>query len=184
MSTDLDQRNRKLLAMLEYQKNCKKDIPDYNLIGKRVAYFRKERNYSTVDFCARAKISRSMLYKVEHGILTPSITTLIKIFDALDVKSFAFTLPKSKFEDIDQYNWRSGTTDYNIYKLEEELKNFINGKDYFYFYDKKKRALPPQYLSLLLENIEASFAILDLIKHDKDQGDTFKIDDDPTHEDN
>lgn len=168
----------KLNLIIEYQKDCIADKIQCNIIGERVAYFRKERDLNSVEFCKKAGISRSTLYKLENGKLTPGIHILEKIVTALDIDAHTFTMPMSGFENIDQYNWSLGTPNCNIYKLKDEIKKFINSNNYCYYLNGKKKVFPKKHFDLLINNIEASFAILTLVKHDKDQGENFRIDDD------
>jgi transcriptional regulator with XRE-family HTH domain len=53
--------------------------------GKNLQKLRIERGFSTRKFVDEADISKSMLYRLEAGLTNPTLTTLLKLADALQV---------------------------------------------------------------------------------------------------
>ena len=173
MDFSIEKRNKYLELMIRFQKDHISKGKECNIIGKRVKYFRGELGLNRSAFCKYARIERTTLYKVEEGKITPSLKTLIKIVDALGVVEYGFVLPEKEFDRHYTNSWLSDENTYNIYKLEDEVMKLFYNK-VFGFYQKGKVKLFPQgYLDLLTENIHASFAALELVRHDKDQGASF-----------
>ena len=56
------------------------------LLGKRIVQLRKERGMLQVELAALLNIEDSALRRIESGRTNPTIKTLIRIADALDVK--------------------------------------------------------------------------------------------------
>src|SRR3954449_6575020 len=55
------------------------------LIGERVRQHRTARGWTLDELAERSGVSRRMLINIEHGAGNPSITTLLRISDALGV---------------------------------------------------------------------------------------------------
>jgi len=55
------------------------------LIGERVRHHRTARGWTLDELADRSSVSRRMLVTIEHGEGNPSIATLLRISDALDV---------------------------------------------------------------------------------------------------
>ena len=58
---------------------------DYNLIGKRIATIRKSKGLTQAQLAESADITNNFLSHIERSHSIPSLETLIKICDALDV---------------------------------------------------------------------------------------------------
>ena len=54
-------------------------------IGRRIRLLRRQRDLSTVDLSAAAGISTGMLSKIENGQISPSLSTLQSVAEALGV---------------------------------------------------------------------------------------------------
>jgi len=54
-------------------------------VGERIAALRRERGLSLSELAERAGVSKSTLYEIEMGRVAPSVTTLWKIANALEV---------------------------------------------------------------------------------------------------
>ncbi len=54
-------------------------------IGQNIVACRKQRNLTQEDLAGKAELDRSYLSEVENGHKNLSVTTLLKIADALDV---------------------------------------------------------------------------------------------------
>lgn len=55
------------------------DLPD------RLRAFRRARNWTAADMAAECAVNRAEVYRWEHGERLPSLPTLCRIADALDV---------------------------------------------------------------------------------------------------
>ena len=175
MNFSVEKRNKYLQLMIKFQKEHIEKGEQCNIIGKRVKYFRDELGLNRSAFCKYAKIERTTLYKVEEGKITPSLKTLIKIVDALNIVDFGFVLPKKEFDRKYTNSLISDYNLYNIYMLEDEVKKLFQNKAFCFYQKEELKFFPQSYLDLLIDNIHASFAALELIKHDKEQGDSFLI---------
>lgn len=58
---------------------------DYNLLGKRIALLRKGKGITQAQLAEKADITNNFLSHIERSYSIPSLETLIKICDALDV---------------------------------------------------------------------------------------------------
>ena len=56
---------------------------DANILGKRLAYFRKLRMLTLEQVAVNAQITKSHLSKLERGLSSPTIATLLKLAKAL-----------------------------------------------------------------------------------------------------
>ncbi len=176
MNFSVEKRNKYLQLMIKFQKEHIEKGEQCNIIGKRVKYFRDELGLNRSAFCKYAKIERTTLYKVEEGKITPSLKTLIKIVDALGVVEYGFVLPEEEFDRRYIDSWFSDCNLHNIYKLEDEINKLFQNKAFGYYQKGEAKLFPQRYLELLMDNIHASFAALDLVDHDKYQGDSFEMD--------
>ena len=190
MKFSIEKRNRYLKLMIKYQKELLSQGKECNIIGERVRFFREGKGLKKSSFCEYAQIERTTLYKIESGQITPSFKTLCKIVDALKTpEPYEFILPPKKLADIYDYDEEDDfqdTLEYvynsiedndtcNIYRLKDELLKILQNKTFTYYIHKESDYFPKQYIQLLIKNISASFAILDFVKHDKDQGDDYSI---------
>jgi transcriptional regulator with XRE-family HTH domain len=60
------------------------------LLGKRMKTLRKSKKWTQEKLGERAEINYKFLGEIERGKQNPSITTLIKIAEALDIKLIEF----------------------------------------------------------------------------------------------
>lgn len=70
-------------------------------IGKRITYFRIQRDYSTNKLAYLAGISQSYLRDVELGNKNPTVAFLSLICDALDISLATFFMEESSPEQDD-----------------------------------------------------------------------------------
>ncbi|MBK6821381.1 MAG: helix-turn-helix transcriptional regulator [Bacteroidetes bacterium] len=59
-------------------------------VGQRIAFLRKEKKLSQLDFSYEANIERTYLTHIENGRKNISMVTLEKIIDALEISSKEF----------------------------------------------------------------------------------------------
>ncbi|WP_204968179.1 helix-turn-helix domain-containing protein [Megasphaera stantonii] len=80
---------------------CPKDTDIENLeLGKTIAQFRLMKQYTLTELAERIQISPSMLSQIERGISNPSLTTLRKLAEVLDVPLFRFFTPAENTENL------------------------------------------------------------------------------------
>ena len=65
---------------------------DYNLIGKRIAELRKSRGMTQANLAEKAEITNNFLSHIERSYSIPSLETLVRICDALEVTPDAILL--------------------------------------------------------------------------------------------
>lgn len=70
-------------------------------IGKRITYFRTQKDYSTNKLAYLAGISQSYLREVELGNKNPTVAFLTLVCDALDISLATFFQEENLPEDID-----------------------------------------------------------------------------------
>lgn len=58
---------------------------DYNLLGKRISYFRNKSNLSQDELSEQVNLSRPHLGSIESGAKRPSLDTLVAIANTLRV---------------------------------------------------------------------------------------------------
>ena len=54
-------------------------------LGERIAYLRNRKEWSQATFAAKSNVSQSTIAQIESGRKDPSVTTLIKLAEALEV---------------------------------------------------------------------------------------------------
>src|ERR1700752_859374 len=69
-------------------------------IGQRIRQLRESRGMTQSQLQARSKVSRSYLSRIESGQMTPSLGTLEKISEALNVGLNRFFIPESDGEAL------------------------------------------------------------------------------------
>jgi transcriptional regulator with XRE-family HTH domain len=69
-------------------------------IGQRIRQLRESRNMTQSQLQSRSKVSRSYLSRIESGQMTPSLGTLEKISEALNVGLNRFFIPESDGEAL------------------------------------------------------------------------------------
>lgn len=63
-----------------------KNVKELKIIGKNISRIRKERKLTQEDLCGIAEIDRSYLSELENGKMNVTISSLVKIADALDIE--------------------------------------------------------------------------------------------------
>ena len=69
-------------------------------IGQRISQLRESRSMTQSQLQSRSKVSRSYLSRIESGQMTPSLGTLEKISEALNVGLNRFFIPESDGEAL------------------------------------------------------------------------------------
>jgi transcriptional regulator with XRE-family HTH domain len=69
-------------------------------IGQRIRQLRESRSMTQSQLQSRSKVSRSYLSRIESGQMTPSLGTLEKISEALNVGLNRFFIPESDGEAL------------------------------------------------------------------------------------
>ena len=69
-------------------------------IGQRIRQLRESRGMTQSQLQARSRVSRSYLFRIESGQMTPSLGTLEKISEALGVGLNRFFVPESNGETL------------------------------------------------------------------------------------
>ena len=70
---------------------------DANLVGKTILFFREQKGITQEVLSGLADIGRSHLSAIERGERKPTLETLYRICNALEIKMSAFVL---KLEEI------------------------------------------------------------------------------------
>jgi transcriptional regulator with XRE-family HTH domain len=68
-------------------------------IGDKISYLRKQKNLSLSQLAKKAGISPTSIHKLERSEMTPTVTLLLRIADALEVKGSFFL--REKTDDFD-----------------------------------------------------------------------------------
>ena len=71
---------------------------DYQLLGNRIAQFRKKRKITQEKLAEKAEISNNYLSNIENNHSIPSLETVIKLCNALDITPNELLLGISKSE--------------------------------------------------------------------------------------
>lgn len=71
-----------------------------NEIGRRIKKYRKEAEYTQETFAEKVELSTSFIAGIEKGQKLPSILSLIKMAEVLDVSASAQLSGRSTGEDI------------------------------------------------------------------------------------
>jgi len=74
--------------------------PTVENIGQRIRQLRESRSMTQSQLQSRSKVSRSYLSRIESGQMTPSLGTLEKISEALNVGLNRFFIPESDGEAL------------------------------------------------------------------------------------
>lgn len=94
--------------------SVKKAISDYTL-AQRLLYLRQRRNFTQAELARQAGVSQSTIAQIESGRKDPSLSTVKKIADALDVHMailfaaddvhvFDMKRLRTKYGHVDQLN--------------------------------------------------------------------------------
>ena len=73
---------------------------DYQLLGKRIARFRKDKGLSQEKLAEKSEISNNYLSNIENNHSIPSLETIIKICTALNVTPDELLLGVSKNDKL------------------------------------------------------------------------------------
>ncbi|QGH35987.1 helix-turn-helix domain-containing protein [Gracilibacillus salitolerans] len=94
-------------------------------LGKQVRYIRKQQNRTLEEIASACGFSKSLLSKIENGVTTPPIATLMKIAEALGVT----------VSDLLEDNKESGTiyTQAGTYKDDGRLIKTEKGYSFYAF---------------------------------------------------
>ena len=74
---------------------------DYNLLGRRIARLRKERRLTQDKLSEKAEISNNYLSNIENGRSIPSLETLVRLCEAMEVTPD--TVLMGTVTDVKQY---------------------------------------------------------------------------------
>lgn len=103
-----------------------------NIVGPVIARFRKLRGWSQEDLALEAEINTAYLGHLERGLKSPTVTTLKKITDALEITlaEFFYSIdgdPSLCFGDNKDENNAEETIIVNLYVPDaEKRKHIIN----------------------------------------------------------
>jgi len=79
-------------------------------IGTQIRWLRRTLGVSAIELAKRADVSNSMLSKIEHGLATPSISTLVAIASVLDVPVARFFASYDERRDLSIVRAGQGVT--------------------------------------------------------------------------
>lgn len=122
-----------------------------NSIGKAIYELRTKKNKTQEEVANDGGISRTDFAKIEKGITTPSISTLLNIAQGLEV-SLIELLEKVDYEGIRNY-----TNPENI--IEKTLKVEIAPSEFLYFRGDKSLIKHPQRITIIGKKNPTEFAI-------------------------
>lgn len=72
---------------------------DFDL-GKKIAHYRKLKNFSIKNLAQEAQVTSSLLSQIERGLANPSINTLKNISSALGVPLFSFFIESIDSDEL------------------------------------------------------------------------------------
>ena len=105
---------------------------NYIALGQRIRKYRKEKKYTLEQLAERLDVSTTFIGQIERAAGKPSLETLVKIANALDVSADALL-----FDDLEE---RSGVSHF-LKKVDELTASFTP----------KERALVLQSIEILKE---------------------------------
>jgi transcriptional regulator with XRE-family HTH domain len=89
-------------------------------IGNKISHLRKQKNLSLSQLAKKAGISPTCVHKLERNEMTPTITVLMRIADALEVKVGHFVQEESgDFEYVDNVEYVVKKTAKKVQKHKE-----------------------------------------------------------------
>ena len=141
--------------------------PGKNYIGERVLYLRTQLGLDPVDVYTSAGIAKTTLYRIEHGTNVPTESVMQNVLYALHTSIADFSYSPEDFEKWKESISRSSNAG-NIYAFRREILRKLNG-GFSYKLSGKTVQFPRPYLNIIQSILESSFAILDIIPHDKNQ---------------
>ena len=137
-----------------------------SFIGERIVFLMGQNNQEIAEFCRNIGMSRSSLHRYIKGSFLPSEKSLRKIIEGLYVSVADFCYAPDDFE-----KWKSAfekSYEVNdIFNFKERLLKKLRINDFTYQANGATRRLPNRYFELFRNLIKDSFAILELLPHDK-----------------
>lgn len=121
-------------------------------LGKRIKFLRKQQNRTQDEVAEQCGFTKSLLSKIENGVSTPPVSTLIKIANSLGVnvsdllddrqnQSSSFI---SEQTSNDRANWVSTNKGYSFFAY---ASNFGNKSMQPYLFEAKKGEVKPHTFS-------------------------------------
>lgn len=139
-----------------------------NYIGERIAYLRELSGMQPSEVYSTAGVAKTTLFRIERGENVPSQKVILKILFALSITLADFSCFPESFEE-----WKKAITETagseNIYKFRDEVLNKLENSNFSYKVGGKEVKFSRLHLLALKRMIEASFTVLDLQQHDKEQ---------------
>lgn len=77
-------------------------------IGKSIQFFRIQQGISKTAFCAKTKLNKGYLYRLENDHINPTLKMVEKIANALDISLSTLILHaenKNEYETPENNNW-------------------------------------------------------------------------------
>lgn len=137
-----------------------------SFIGERIVFLMGQNNQEIAEFCRNIGMSRSSLHRYIKGSFLPSEKSLRKIIEGLYVSVADFCYAPDDFE-----KWKSAfgkSYEVNdIFNFKERLLKKLRINDFTYQTNGATRRLPNRYFEAFRNLIKDSFAILELLPHDK-----------------
>ena len=137
-----------------------------SFIGERIVFLMEQNKQEIAEFCRNIGMSRSSLHRYIKGSFLPSEKSLRKIIEGLYVSVADFCYAPDDFE-----KWKSAFGESyevnDIFDFKEELLSKLRINDFTYQANGATRRLPNRYFELFRNLIKDSFAILELLPHDK-----------------
>lgn len=139
-----------------------------NYIGERVAYLRKISDMQPADVYTSAGIAKSTLYRIEEGKNIPTEKVIVNVLYALQTSLADFSCFPDDFEKWKASISNTGSST-NIYRFRDDILKQLEKGNFSYNLSGTNIKFPRKHLLLLKHLLDASFAILDLLPHDRDQ---------------
>lgn len=137
-----------------------------SFIGERIVFLMEQNKQEIAEFCRNIGMSRSSLHRYIKGSFLPTEKSLRKIIEGLYVSVADFCYEPDNFE-----KWKSAfgkSSEINdIFKFREDLFKNIRINNFTYQANGATRRLPNRYFELFRNLIKDSFAVLELLPHDK-----------------
>lgn len=141
----------------------------YKFFGERIKKLRKQMGYSKIELAKRSGVDRSTIVRYENGEYRPKAKTLVKILNALycDVIEFCENKQRGKFEALIKKTYIA-SEDNNIFKIKQDLDDKLSHA-VSYKCDGKNVPVPKDIITVIRENLDASFKMLELLDYDEEQ---------------
>jgi transcriptional regulator with XRE-family HTH domain len=79
---------------------------ELELLGRTLRYFRERLAWTQTDLTAKAGLSEGQYSRIEGGLQTPHLGTLLRILKALQVEPWFFFLALDKYRSLDEGPWK------------------------------------------------------------------------------